>query len=222
MSPEDARRGPLRPPERWLTMALQAVMAAGLALSLSGGQWMNAFVTACILVVTLLPLALERRFQVQLPPEFELAAVVFVFASLFLGWIHGYYLRFGWWDKALHALSGLLLGVLGFLLVYLLNQDEAIDLRMKPGFVAFFAFTFALAAGAAWEIFEFAMDSWFDARMQMFGLADTMWDLVLDAGSALLVAVVGYQWMKTDEESALERFIADFVERNPTLFPDAE
>lgn len=210
---------PGRTTHGWLTVSLQAVMALGGFLSALQAQWMTAFVILCILCLTALPLVLERRFDVFIPPEFELAAVVVVFASLFLGWIHGYYLRFPWWDTALHAASGLLLGVLGFLLVYVLNQDEKVDVHMRPGFVAFFAFTFALAAGAVWEIFEFAMDRLFDARMQMFGLADTMWDLVVDAAGGLVVALLGYAWMRGEIDSPLERWIDDFARRNPGIFP---
>ncbi|NIR44454.1 MAG: hypothetical protein GWM93_09820, partial [Gemmatimonadetes bacterium] len=70
--------------------------------------------------------------------------------SLFLGEIRGYYTRFAWWDVALHTASGFLLGIVGFLLVYILNQEERIPLYMKPGFVALFSFLFAVATGAIW------------------------------------------------------------------------
>jgi len=101
---------------------------------------------------------LGRRFDVQIPPQFEVLAVVFVYASLFLGEVHGYYIRFWWWDAILHVGSGFLLGILGFLLVYVLNEHENVDLHMWPRFDALFAFMFAVGMGALWEIFEFAMD----------------------------------------------------------------
>ena len=31
-------------------------------------------------------------------------------------------------------------------------------MQLSPGFVAFFAFCFALACGAVWEIYEFVVD----------------------------------------------------------------
>lgn len=221
----DRARGPDFDPggrvHRWLSHGLQAVMAVGLVLSLLDARWMNAAIVTGILFLTLLPLVVERRYDVYIPTEFELAAAVFVFASLFLGWTHGYYLRFGWWDAVLHAISGVLLGLLGFLLVYVLNQEEEIGIELKPGFVAFFAFTFALAAGALWEIFEFAMDSWFGGRMQTFGLVDTMWDLILDGAAALLVALAGYLYIRSGTESPLTEWFEEFVRRNPRLFPEA-
>ncbi|MEX1237387.1 MAG: hypothetical protein WD994_03870, partial [Pseudomonadales bacterium] len=164
-------------------------------------------------------------FRVFIPAEFELVAVAFIFASLFLGEIYGYYTRFWWWDIALHTTSGLLLGVIGFLLVHVLNETEDIGLHMKPGFVAFFAFLFAVGIGALWEIFEFCMDRLLGLNMQKemlgdpSGLTDTMWDLIVDAIGALVIAMVGYGYLKkAGNRSFLERWIQSFIQANPRLF----
>jgi uncharacterized membrane protein YjdF len=148
-----------------------------------------------------------------------------VFASLFLGEVRDYYSRFWWWDTALHTLSGFLLGILGFLLVHVMNQMERIHIHLKPGFVAFFAFMFALGVGALWEIFEFTMDSVFGMNMQKpmlgdpSGLTDTMWDLIVDALGALIVSVLGWRYLNNPEQdSFLERWITGFIERNPRFF----
>jgi len=137
---------------------------------------------------------------------------------LFLGETRDYYDRFWWWDIALHATSGSLLGVLGVLLVYVLNEDPKINMRMKPGFVAVFAFTFAMAAGALWEIFEFGMDQLFGMNMQKSGLVDTMTDLIVDAAGALVVSLVGYFYMKRGVRSFVESWIVKFIDNNPRMF----
>ena len=100
-------------------------------------QWFTAFITIGIIVVALTPFIMAKSIKVFLPPEFEVFAISFVFSSLFLGEVRGYYTRFWWWDILLHTSSGLLLGIIGFLLVHILNETEEIDLHMKPGFVAF-------------------------------------------------------------------------------------
>jgi uncharacterized membrane protein YjdF len=162
---------------------------------------------------------------VYIPPEFELLAVAFVFAALFLGEVRGYYVRFWWWDIALHTASGFLLGIIGFLLVHILNEVEKIDVHLKAGFVAFFAFLFAVGIGAIWEIFEFSMDKLFgfDMQKEMFGdpsgLTDTMWDLIVDTLGALVISILGYGYLKTARnESFLVRWIHAFIQHNPRLF----
>ena len=202
----------------WITLLLQIIITAGLVLSALEQQWMNVVLSACVLTLTALPALMERRFNVSIPPEFELLAILFLFASIFLGEVRGYYLRFWWWDAVLHLGSGLLLGLTGFLLVYILNQTDRIELHMKPGFVALFAFAFAMAAGGIWEIFEFAMDSFFGLNMQKSGLQDTMWDLIVDAFGALVFAVIGYLYLKRGWGSPIFRSVDRFVENNPEFF----
>jgi len=210
---------------RRLTLFLQFIMLLGFAGAIWEQQWLNAAIIAGIIIITLYPILLSRQFDVTIPAEIQLFTIAFVFASLFLGEVHNYYERFWWWDIALHASSGLLLGIIGFLLVYVLNENEKIHLHMQPGFVAFFAFMFAVGMGALWEIFEFAMDQIFGTNMQkpMFGdysgLTDTMYDLILDALGGLIIAIAGYIYLKRESsESFLEIWIKKFNRSNPRFF----
>ncbi len=210
---------------RRLTFALQAILVVEVLVAAWGHQWLAAVITIGIIMVTLGPFFLGKFFRVFIPPEFVLLAIAFVFASLFLGEIRGYYTRFWWWDIALHSGSGFLLGIIGFLLVYVLNETEDIGVHMKPGFVAFFAFVFAVGIGALWEIFEFGMDSFLGMNMQKemlgdhSGLTDTMWDLIVDTLGALVITVLGYGYIKAARnESFLERWIQAFIDSNPRFF----
>ncbi len=210
---------------RTITVILKISLLLGAGLLVWQGRYQAAVETVLIIIITFLPFILGRRFQVKIPPEFDCLAVVFVYASLFLGEVHGFYARFWWWDVVLHTGSGFLLGVLGFLLVYALNEKKEIELDMKPKFVALFAFVFALGMGAIWEIFEFAMDQLLGLNMQkpMFndpsGLTDTMWDLIVDGIGAAVIAFLGWGYLQTKgSESFLESWIDDFIEKNPHLF----
>ncbi|NIP59482.1 MAG: hypothetical protein GWO00_16475, partial [Gemmatimonadetes bacterium] len=86
---------------RRITLFLQGVLFVGLALSIWNRVWMNAFLVGVILLLTFWPAFVGRRFEIFIPPEFELVAIVFIFATLFLGEIQGYYVRYAWWDKVL-------------------------------------------------------------------------------------------------------------------------
>ncbi|MDQ8204502.1 hypothetical protein [Pelagicoccus sp. SDUM812003] len=209
---------------KYAVILIQAIMTLELAVVLLRGQWFTAFLVIAIMLATMSPIILGRRFQVYIPPEFQLMAIGFVFAALFLGELRQFYVRIWWWDIALHTTSGFLLGILGFLLVYLLNENARIELTMRPRFVAFFAFVFAVAIGAVWEIFEFTMDQVFGTQMQkpMFndpsGLTDTMWDLIVDTLGALIISLLGWWYMRRRKRSFIESGIRTFIERNPRFF----
>lgn len=199
-------------------------MVAELVLILSTGRWMHAFLVVTVMALFWTPVVAPRRLPVELPSEMQILAVLFIFASLFLGEVRDYYERLWWWDIALHLTAGLLLGLLGFLVVYILNENESVDFRMPPGFVALFAFFFAVGIGALWEIFEFGMDQIFGLNMQKpflgdpSGLTDTMWDLIVDTTGAGIVSIMGWRYMKRERRSYVDGWARRLIERNPHLF----
>lgn len=209
--------GPI-PGPRGLKAVLQAVLFLGLILSLYRQNWLNAALILGIILLTLVPGAAGRRFNVYIPPEFEVMAILMIFFSLFLGELHGYYTKYWWWDLVLHGSSGLLFGLLGFVLVYVLNQDAYVPMHLDHFFVALFSFAFAVTMGAMWEVFEFTMDAALGLNMQKSGLVDTMWDLIINAIGALAMAIMGYSYMSTDTDSFIAKWIAKFVDGNPRIF----
>lgn len=218
-SPHLARRAHLG-----VLAILQTVMAAELGFLLYRQQWLHAFLVAGIMAATLLPVALGKRLPVRIPSEVQILAILFIFATLFLGEVRDYYERFWWWDLALHGTAGLLLGLLGFLIVYMLNENAHVDLHMRPSFVALFAFFFAVGLGTLWEIFEFGMDQLFGTNMQKpmlgdpSGLTDTMWDLIVDTLGAAIVSLAGWRYLKRRRRAFVDDWAGRFIARNPQLF----
>lgn len=210
--------------KRWMVLVIVTLMTIDGVVVVAEGQWLNALLILAIAVLILLVTVFSDRLVVQLPAEFQLLALVFVFAALFLGEVRSYYDRIWWWDIALHGTSGLLMGILGFLLVYVLNASQAIAISMRPRFIAFFAFMFAIAVGALWEIFEFAMDALVGTRMQkpMFddpsGLTDTMWDMIVNTIGAALISTWGWWYLKRERHSFIDSWIQKFIRRNPDWF----
>ena len=207
-----------------ILIVLQLIMAVQLVLLLSRGDWGNAFLVVAVMAVTSAPAVF--KMPVEIPSEIQIVAVLFIFATLFLGEVHGYYARFPWWDASLHTGSGLLLGMLGFMIVYVLNEDAQVDLHMRPSFVALFAFFFAVGIGAIWEIFEFAMDRLFGTNMQPAthgdpsGLSDTIHDLIVDTIGAGVVSLAGWRYLSKAREAKIDSWLSRFVRRNPQLFRD--
>ncbi|OHT21692.1 hypothetical protein BHE75_03703 [Sphingomonas haloaromaticamans] len=199
-------------------------MAAELLLLLRAERWMHAFLVVAVMAATVVPFLAPKRLGVVIPAELQILAILFIFATLFLGEVRAYYERLWWWDLALHATAGLLLGLVGFLIVYILNENDLVDLQMRPSFVALFAFFFSVGIGTLWEIFEFAMDQIFGLTMQkpmlgdLSGLTDTMWDLIVDALGATVMSVTGWRYMKGIRNGRVDTWVSRFIARNPQLF----
>lgn len=180
----------------WMYLGIRIFVAISIIGFLFWGEWESAISALFIFILMLAPPFLKQQYRFYLPFEIDFAIVMFIFLSLFLGSLHDFYEKFYWWDVALHIQSGILLGVVGFMLVYILNARKSDKLTMSPGFVSFFAVCFSLAISVVWEIYEYAGDTWFGYNMQETGLPDTMGDFIFNGSGALLVATIGYFWMK--------------------------
>ncbi len=193
---------------------MQLIMLGAIVYAVATQSWMNVFLASGAFAVTLLPAFIRRNYRVYLPIEFDAILILFIFASLFLGEMRSYYERFWWWDLALHASAGMIMGIIGFALVFILNRHERIAVSLDPFFVALFSFCFAEAIGVVWEIFEFGMDSLFGMNMQKSGLRDTMGDLIVNTVGAALVSTVGYFYAQGRESLMFDRILRRFLEHN--------
>ncbi|MDP5367465.1 MAG: hypothetical protein NWT12_14355 [Paracoccaceae bacterium] len=202
--------------QTWLARIIWGLLALFALDALFQGNWPLVFVSLATLALSLVPLFAARWAEIVVPPSFIAAIVVFVGGTLFLGEVFDFYNRFWWWDMVMHAGSAIGFGLIGFVLVFMMFQGDRY--AAPPFAVALFAFCFALAIGAIWEIFEFGMDQIFGLNMQKSGLMDTMADLIMDFIGALIGAGAGYAYLRGRAKGGLMGLIDDFVQRNPRFF----
>jgi hypothetical protein len=165
------------------------------------------------LAVMLLPSMIERRWRLCITNVIHILYYVFLYCAVFLGEVFEFFYLIPHWDTILHAFSGAMLSALGFVLVDILNRDSHVKVSMSPFFVSLFAFCFALAMGALWEIYEYSFDALLGLNMQKHtteagvaltgtaALGDTMQDFIIDALSALVIAVLGFFTNRKKQES---------------------
>ena len=155
-----------------------------------------------------LPSILQKRLNFVIPSKMMIFYTLFLYGSTFLGEVLSFYYKVPHWDTILHTFSGAMLGALGFSVITFLNKTDGIPISLSPAFVAVFTFCFAMALGVVWEIYEFAVDYFFNTNMQkfaieggellfgQFALMDTMKDLIVDMVGALVMSVFGYISLK--------------------------
>ncbi len=202
--------------QNYVVYLIWMFLAGEMLVSLWLTQWSVAFVAAFTLGLSLLPALFAERFGVRLPMTFAALVVVFLFATLFLGEIGDFYERFWWWDVLLHSGSAIGLGLIGFVLVFMLFQGDRF--AAPPLALAVLSFCIAVSMGALWEIFEYSMDQIFGLNMQKSGLEDTMWDLIVNTIGASIGAIAGYNYLRGRGFAGLARMIDQFVQTNKKFF----
>ena len=199
-----------------VTRIVWGLLVISAAAALIEGRFSLTFVSLATLGLSMVPVYVARWAEIVVPPSFLAAVVLFVGGTVFLGEVFDFYNRFWWWDIAMHGGSAVGFGLIGFVLVFMMFQGDRF--AAPPSAIAFFAYCFALAIGAMWEVFEFTMDQLFGLNMQKSGLMDTMGDLIVDMGGALLGALAGYFYLREQAFGGLTGGIDYFVSRNPRFF----
>jgi hypothetical protein len=195
--------------ESWINrieIGIAAVLQVGLLVVIAGallqGKWLVVFNGSVVLLLTFTPAIIEHRLRVPLPVELTLITCIFLYASFALGEVRNFYEKIWWWDLALHGLSALTIGIIGFLSIYVFYMTRRIN--VAAGWIATITFALAVSVGTIWEIFEFLMDWYFGFNMQKSGLTDTMTDLLINAAGAAIAAAIGYFYVY-EEDSLLGR-----------------
>ena len=131
----------------------------------------NVFFALITLALTYGTEIIEKRQRIDIPDILEIVIALFIFAGICLSVQFNLYYRYFWWDDLLHALSGVILGFIGFIVVYRLNYRFSMDIN--PALIALFSFTFAVTFGVLWEILEFTGDVLMGTAHQKWNLPET-------------------------------------------------
>lgn len=206
----DLRKQPL------VAQLIWSVLLMAMIFALATGRWTLVFTSAATLVLSMAPALLAARLELRLPVPFIVFVVLFTFATLFLGEVFDFYVKYWWWDVALHGSSAVAFGMVGFLVIFYLFEGD--KYAAPPWAMSFFGFCFAVTIGALWEIFEYAMDQSFGLNMQKSGLRDTMWDLIVDVIGATLGAGTGFLYLYGSRLGGPLATIEQFVTMNRRLF----
>ncbi|MBQ7362845.1 MAG: hypothetical protein IJW48_00170 [Clostridia bacterium] len=191
-----------------------------------------------------LPSFLTKKFMWKIPNAFIVIFTLFLWGAIFCGEVMKFYYRVNFWDDMLHLLSSMMLGVLGFSLIEILNNDRKHALvNLSPFFVAVFSVSFAVLIGVLWEFYEYIFDGILGLNMQKFAveatvpgekltdlvgraaLSDTMMDLIVDFLGATVASVFGYISLKL-KKGWLNAFKVEIFGNKsedtptPALFPE--
>ncbi len=196
---------------RFLYWGMRMFVALSIGVFLLEHEWVHAVSALAILGLMILPGLLREGLRIYLPFQIDLAIVLFIFSTLFLGSLANFYEKFFWWDQVLHFLSGGLLALVAFVVVYLLNYEHWGKLNLTPFFVSLFAVCFSALISIVWEIYEYSADHLFGFNMQRDGINDTMTDLILNLAASVIVAAIANRWMQRQKQvpftpSKLSRF----------------
>lgn len=158
-----------------------------------------------IIFTSFLPDMICIAFKFNISTAIDLLTQSFIFMTLFMGKMYRYYSIWPWWDLFLHWLSGVILGFIALTVLKPLAGKKVYPL-LSPLLVSIFIFLFSVTGAALWEFWEFAGDQLLGYDSQLFSLIDTMTDMIIGSLGGLIVAFMGYLFIKYGSFSFLDDF----------------
>jgi hypothetical protein len=184
----------------FLAFFFQLLIALNLVYAFWIGNFAAGFFALLMFLFTLVPYWVAKKLDIEFPWfVYFLIALALWFNTA--GFIQGYYVTYyPYYDKAAHAVAGISIALLAFLGVIFINHYWRMQLR-EP-FIVGFTIIFGLAMAAAWEIYEFFIDSLFGGsfagRMQVDN-TDTMLDMIFVLIGSIVVAMTAVLWLRTHD-----------------------
>lgn len=175
-----------------------------------------------MLFVLRIPNFIKDKYNFQIPNLLDFILISFAFSGLILGDVFNFYGKIPYWDSILHTFSGVVIAYVGFIVIEYLDKEYTIPLSVSPLFMSVIVVSVALAIGAVWEIGEYTVDDIFHTNNQQYmastrstlydeedvplqghaALDDTMKDLMLDLGGAIVVAGIEYKKLERKQKKA--------------------
>lgn len=179
-----------------IALLFEIILIVAAIINIVTRQWKNLTLTLLAIVCLTLPFLISRIANIKnivLPSSFQSITLIFVFLAQYLGEIKKFYQIFWWWDLLLHAIFGSYAVIIALCLIRgTIRKRQEITKQRFTLFAIIFAFSFSVALGILWELFEFTGDYIFKTNMVKGGLEDTSTDLLIKVLAAFITSIICY------------------------------
>lgn len=139
-----------------------------------------------------------------------IATLIFIMFSMYLGNILNFYTYIPRYDKVLHLISGIIIGIIS-IVVYAHFTNDCLK-KINPKFMVFFSIMFTLALAGGWEIWEFTSDRLFGLQSQLNSLNDTMTDIICGTIGGLISLIPIYRFAKGKKNKFLDAIVKEVID----------
>jgi len=195
-----------------LFQVIRILILVSIFIEVQTNRWDILLVNLLVLSLTFLPFLIEKLLSISLPMNFCIAYLSSLVLAVFLEKILA--------GIVLQIFLGMVLGIVGFILLFLLYSNSRI--KTSYVFIAFFSFCFSVSLGAMWEVFRYFLAVNFSLEIGSFNIDTIVWGLVFTMIGAFIASTSGYLYIRYRKNGSLHRLAAAFRRARPRLFSDYE
>jgi len=195
-----------------LFQVIRILLLLSLVLEFQTERWDILLVNLLVLSLTFMPYLIEKILAISLPMNFCIPYLSSLVLAVFLEKLFA--------GLVLQIFLGMVLGMIGFILLFLLYSNSRI--KTSYIFIAFFSFCFSVSLGTMWEVFRYFLAVVFSLEIGSFSINNTVWGLVFTMIGASIASTAGYLYIRHKKNGSLHRLAAAFRRARPRLFSDYE
>ncbi|WP_252226992.1 hypothetical protein [Clostridium sp. ZBS2] len=179
-----------------IAVLFEIILVISAVFSIISKQWKSSALLLLAIICIILPFIITNianRKNIVLPSSFQLVWILFILLTLYFGEFKKFYITFWWWDLLIHAIYGSYSVIIALNLIQgIITKNKQTTKQRFTIFSLIFAFSFSIALGTIWEVFEFVGDYLFKTTMIKGGLEDTLSDLIVKVLSAFITSIICY------------------------------
>lgn len=204
----------VRSKEFVLMNCIRILLVANIAYLAIIKDWTNVIAVTGAVAASFFPQIIKIITKVDTPTSFNLFGIAFVILSQWAGTYLRAYDSIPGWDKFLHGMSGILVGLFGFILIAWIDRKALLFENKAYGLTSLIVFLTACSSAVWWEMCEYYGDKYLGTNAQLGSLVDTMDDMIICVVIAALFASYLYYAFTKRENSYLVREIKKFIKIN--------
>ncbi|MCF8013135.1 ATP-binding protein [Candidatus Woesearchaeota archaeon] len=198
----------------FLVWAFRILVVMAILAAFFKSNWVNLLISIFILIISF-PVFVGKKNKVT---GLEFLVLFFIFALIYfsnLGFLNA---LFWWWNLFIRFVLGILAVLVGFLLIFIINNSKKKNLEFNVFFITLFCFSFALMSGLLWEIFKFLIGIFFDINLFSVSLEKEFWGVVIFSLGSFFASLMGYLHLIFFKHSFLKKHFLNLLRKNPDIF----
>ncbi len=207
-----------RPYGMYLSYLVQALVGFNVLYAVAFGDLSAVSIGIVMFVMGIAPYIFTKFTNIKFPwfVYFLISLAILIHLS---GYVQGRYYNIPNWDNLAHLVSGFIVALIGFLAILFIDRIRGYHLDAL--FIGIFAVAFGMIMEYFWEMYEFAVDTFFGGSLagpMQANNADTMSDMIFVFISSVIVGLICYVYLKRNGK---ENTVNEMVGESPFFEPEA-
>ncbi len=207
-----------RPYGMYLSYLVQALVGFNVLYAVAFGDLSAVSIGIVMFVMGIAPYIFTKFTKIKFPwfVYFLISLAILIHLS---GYVQGRYYNIPNWDNLAHLVSGFIVALIGFLTI--LFVDKLRGYHLDALFIGLFTAAFGMIMEYFWEMYEFAVDTFFGGSLagpMQANNTDTMTDMIYVFISSVIVGLIVYAYLM---RKGKENTVNEMVGESPFFQPEA-